>query len=562
MSEPRFNLLDEPWVPVVLQDETATHLSLLALLEQSANVRGLKTDLPTQQFALLRVLLAFLHRALGPLSEDEWVEMWEAGRFPMDRINAYGEGVRDRFWLDHPTAPFMQQAKMESLRGIPASLGKIVSEMPDNRVLFSTRTEDSLRTMDWREAALWLIHVIAYDTAGIKTGMKGDPLVKKGKRYSDGPPAWVGRTGGIYLAGSDLFRTLMLNLTQARASHLETDPSDLPCWERDPKEKYWVERRPTGMVDLLTWQGRALRLVWDENGSEATGVFLTHGLIIPKENHYKRDPFTAWKYSEVQSKMCGHDIYFPKEHSHATLLWRSLDGVATTQLPRQGSQQTKERRAPAPGVLNWLNHLLIEEMVPPVEPIRLVMAGLHYDVKSTTVENSVTDSLTLPVAALQFDAPLACAVRDAAHSAERVAYLYGRLLIHLGIASGLPGNVAQKRKEEMRRVEQDGRLLASTLLDQPLRQWIATLREERQVGAALGQWQGTCRTIAHGLSREALAELGTAAWISSVRHEGEGEGQPAMTIAEAERRYWASIRQALPLAFTKATQKKEELNEA
>lgn len=75
-----FNLVDEPWICVRDLDGTTREVSLLELFEQASSIKCLANDLPTQDFAILRVLLAVLQRAISPALDDDDVpaEVWGA----------------------------------------------------------------------------------------------------------------------------------------------------------------------------------------------------------------------------------------------------------------------------------------------------------------------------------------------------------------------------------------------------------------------------------------------------------------------------------------------------
>lgn len=111
----KFNLLNEPWVSVVYDDRGATkEVSLLDLFQNAHNYKDLAGDTKTQDFAVLRVLLAVLHtvfsrfdangqvyeylevderfRQLEAVDEadlidyeddlyDTWVNLWNRGQF-------------------------------------------------------------------------------------------------------------------------------------------------------------------------------------------------------------------------------------------------------------------------------------------------------------------------------------------------------------------------------------------------------------------------------------------------------------------------------------------------
>src|SRR4051794_15903702 len=111
MTEPDphvFNLLDEPWLLVRDLDGGVTELSIVDTLRCSERLAGLAGDVPTQVFALTRLLLAILHGALcGPVTVVEWEALWETEHLPTNDIETYLDTHRARFDLFHLTTPFM-----------------------------------------------------------------------------------------------------------------------------------------------------------------------------------------------------------------------------------------------------------------------------------------------------------------------------------------------------------------------------------------------------------------------------------------------------------------------
>lgn len=137
----RFNLLDEPWLSVVVDDKGSTkEVSLLDLFINAHQYKDLAGDTKTQDFAVLRVLLAVLHtvfsrfdadgnpydyleiderfRQIEEVEEDDidkyeedlydtWTNLWEQGKFP-EIISQYLEKWRDRFYLFDDDYPFFK----------------------------------------------------------------------------------------------------------------------------------------------------------------------------------------------------------------------------------------------------------------------------------------------------------------------------------------------------------------------------------------------------------------------------------------------------------------------
>lgn len=65
MNEREFNLLDEPWIIVLNFDGSTEKVSLIDALARAAEFSGLAGELPTQDAAILRLLLAVLHRVIA-----------------------------------------------------------------------------------------------------------------------------------------------------------------------------------------------------------------------------------------------------------------------------------------------------------------------------------------------------------------------------------------------------------------------------------------------------------------------------------------------------------------
>ena len=163
----RFNLLDEPWISVVYDEKgTTKEVSLQELFINAHQYKDLAGDTKTQDFAVLRVLLAVLHtvfsrfdadgnvyeylavderfKQIEPVEEsdiadyqddlyDTWIDLWESGKFP-DIVNHYLEKWRDRFYLFDEEYPFFKLEKrilqqIESVKQKQAVfLGKISIE--------------------------------------------------------------------------------------------------------------------------------------------------------------------------------------------------------------------------------------------------------------------------------------------------------------------------------------------------------------------------------------------------------------------------------------------------
>ena len=73
-----FNLIDEPWIPVLWSDGRVGDVSLSEAISHAPSIRSITGDVPTQGFTIHRLLLAILHRALrGPKDLQDWTELRE-----------------------------------------------------------------------------------------------------------------------------------------------------------------------------------------------------------------------------------------------------------------------------------------------------------------------------------------------------------------------------------------------------------------------------------------------------------------------------------------------------
>ena len=121
MSEIEFNLLDEPWIRVMTEDCTSQEISLTQALWEGHHYRRLAGELPTQDVAILRLLLAVLHTVFYRMDLDgednlietpgqavqRWQMLWKAGTVSTrtdSKIFGTMEGASSR--LFHPEHPF------------------------------------------------------------------------------------------------------------------------------------------------------------------------------------------------------------------------------------------------------------------------------------------------------------------------------------------------------------------------------------------------------------------------------------------------------------------------
>lgn len=535
-----FNLLDEPWIIALGPKGDERSVSILDLFDHAPDLAAIGGEVPTQSFAILRLLLAFLHRAIeGPRDRDDWETLWRAEELPLPAIHRYADRIRHRFGLFDPDTPFFQVPGLHTAKNEVSGLEKIVADVPNGEPYFTTRSAASLKHIDAAEAARWLVHVHAFDPSGIKSGAVGDPTVKGGRGYPIGV-GWSGHLGAVWPQGESLRETLLLNLVgQDVSTYVRIGgDDDLPPWERpvdDAGGQQDPPRPPRGAIDLYTWQTRRVRLAGDRRG--VTGVVLANGDRIVPQNHHPDEPHTAWRHSEAQSSKHKTVVYMPRGHDPERSVWRGLAALLPSISPR-GSTSRSNAGAPqrflSPGVLKWIGELVAEGILPENYKPRLRLCGAVYGAQNATYAEIVEDVLPLPVMLLREDRPAAGqAAESAVTVAETVASHLGHLAGNLAQAAGAgPQSGAGDRAREA----------LFSALDAPYRAWLRDLAPESDLTAALARWQGTVATLSRPLADALVSAAPPAAWT------GRTIRTRLVNVALARVWFDSAVRKTLPLA--------------
>ncbi|MGW5351049.1 type I-E CRISPR-associated protein Cse1/CasA [Streptomyces sp. NPDC004031] len=540
---PSFDLVSQPWIPVQRTDGTTAELSLRDVFAEAGSLRRLVGDVPTQEFALLRLLLAILHDAVdGPQELDDWGRLWESGE-PFAAVPDYLERHRGRFDLLHPEQPFFQVAGLRTEKDDIGPLNRIVADVPNGDPFFSMRRPGPDR-LGFAEAARWLVHAHAFDVSGIKSGAVGDPRVKGGKGYPQGT-GWAGNLGGIFAEGDTLRDTLLLNLVSADNDFLHIEEDDRPVWRRPPLGPEAVERdtdvlRPSGPRDLYTWQSRRIRL--HHSAGEVTGVVLCYGDPLTVHNRHQREPMTGWRDSPVQAKKLGvSQVYMPRQHDPNRAAWR---GMATLLVNRGQALDTPEQRQEAEryrpsGIVQWLTVLASEDYLPQLSLLRTRMVGATYGTQQSVIDEITEDEILMPVLVLHEERPdYGTAAVDAVSDAYEAVLALGHLA----------GNLARAAGSDPAPAAASARDLGYADLDDRYRQWLRALRDTSDPAAHRALWQATVDRSVRTLGRRLLAAAGPATAEGRIVETPDGKGKQWLNDAQAELWFLARLRRVLPLA--------------
>ncbi|GHJ35405.1 type I-E CRISPR-associated protein Cse1/CasA [Streptomyces sp. TS71-3] len=480
------------------QDGSEDELSLRQVFAHVGGLRRIVGDLATQEFALLRLLLAVAHDALqGPRDIEDWADLWSDPEC-FAPVETYLDTHRRRFDLLDPDEPFFQTAGLRTAKGEVSPLNRIVADVPNGEPFFTARMPTVTR-LTFAEAARWVVHAHAFDTSGIKSGALGDARVKGGKVYPLGT-GWAGGLGGVFAEGETLRETLLLNLMAADTEEMEIAEDDRPAWRREPCGPGGSERSVTGPRDLYTWQSRRLRLHHDANGVH--GVVLGYGDPLASRNMHRREPMTAWRRSTAQEKKLRRTpVYLPREHDPAQSAWRGIASlVADRAEAAQGAEAAKYLR---PAILEWVSRLVTEGHLPRHFLIRARVIGAAYGTQQSVIDDIVDDHVPMPVVLLhRQDRTYAQQAVGAAEDADLAVRALGDLAADLARAAG-------RDHEGPRRT---ARAVGFDALEEPYRTWLSVLAEADDPFERRTAWKRSVRRLIGRLSDGLIEGAGDAAW--------------------------------------------------
>ncbi|RZE97306.1 type I-E CRISPR-associated protein Cse1/CasA [Streptomyces sp. SCA2-2] len=467
-----YNLLDEKWQPALVATDGSTEWpGVLRLLTEAHRYADLQVEVPTQRPALYRqLLLPFLLDALRgklPADAESWVELFRHGRFTEDQtttLRTYADQHRSLFDVFDPVRPFAQVPGLRTAKDETKSAAALVATaaLGNNVPLFSSRTDGDELRLAPGEATRWLLHTQCWDTGAIKTGVVGDEQAKGGKTYKN-PISPLGHLGVVMPRGRTVFETLLLNLPFRK----RVLPRDLPQWRRGATAEHpcatpsWEQRPPAGLLDLMSWQSRRVRLVPER---DADGNWYVARVVVSAGDRLELtpddEPHTAWvidlsttvhqqRRGEPDEEdvpegtdagaPVGTPVKRPLRHVVGRSGWRGLHALlAFAHAPEVPDRPDPKRK---PTRLHQTTQLLmtlaeVRGELDPQYPLQLDLTGLVYGAKLGTIEDAFHDQVPLPLAALRHDGPVRAALLEAVLHAEQLADAVNRLAGDLRRATG------------------------------------------------------------------------------------------------------------------------------
>ena len=294
--ENRFNLIDEPWIPVA----DVGRVSLKDIFSNS-NLRALGGN-PVQKIALTKLLLAIAQAAATPQDNDEWKAMGWQGM--SDKCLHYLSKWYDRFYL-YGHQPFLQ---MPAISGAEVkSLGVLSPEISTGNTTVLTQSQKQPNVSD-ADKAITVIVQMGFGLSGKKTdnsivltlGYRGKQN-DKGKAASGKAGVSVGHMGLLhsFWLGDSVAHSVWLNLfTHEDISESVMYPTlGVAPWEKMPtgEDDETARALKESLIGRLMPLGKFCLLA-------EGGIHYTDGIAHAGYLEGKADPTASVDFSQKKPK--------------------------------------------------------------------------------------------------------------------------------------------------------------------------------------------------------------------------------------------------------------------
>lgn len=287
----KFDVLDNPWIPVLYLDDTRKTVSLRTVLSEAHLIERLDTLNVMEEYGVYRFLILFMTCVHRPVALKQVIQICKAGKFDMKKVEEYiklcqSEGVS--FNIFDSERPFLQDAyskeydfpnekdapkKAKAITNIDASIPH------GNNVPHFNQVWDKNATMEVDKAIRCLIASRIFCTA-----MGGGIYPSN---VTGAPPLYY------ILNGKNLFETIAYSILV-----LDVDNRDLPS----DKLELWRNTMPVepekviyeiSILQALLFPTRRILLVPPQDDGLIHHCFIKPGLNF--KSIYLDDPFVIYQ---------------------------------------------------------------------------------------------------------------------------------------------------------------------------------------------------------------------------------------------------------------------------
>lgn len=476
-----FSLLDEPWIPCMDLEGNRREVGLREALADAHRLRAIECASPLETAAILRLMLAVLHRVFSSETVTEWSRRWRAGHWDAEELDAYFDLWADRFDLFHPEHPFYQQ---RDDRLPPRTIAQLIPGIAASQ-WFNHQVDANVTSLTPAEAGRVLLAVQAFGPPGIR-----HPQLNL---FFSGGPWLVGMV--FFIAGGSLFETLALNWLRYAPGHprpnLDKTPGDCPNWERD--NPFTPERElPLGYLDYLTWPNRRILLLPEDSPD---GVLVREVIDAPglKLRGELQEPFKHYETSKQGLTF----LYL----NPAKALWRNAHALLGIRTEGRLTVQA----------LSWLANLAMEGIVSEHTRYQLMAVGVVS--KQAKVDLARMERMSLPVDLLLQEDKVGV-IKDLIEKSEEIRKtLWGTLYRLAEQLIAMEADQADSRTPDPKDVRGliahwDVESLYWQSLEQPFMRLLDELAEGIDESLVKARWRKTLQQSVWSALEKAIAQVG------------------------------------------------------
>lgn len=556
MSE--FNLLDEAWISVVTDYKGTTKLvGMKEFFKDAHKYIALAGDTKTQDFAVMRFLLAVLHTVFSRYDADgvvykgielddrmrqveeikgraakeypdalmkTWKDLWNKGKFP-DIVDKYLEAWRDRFYLFDDKYPFYQVTKdffddcdLYSNKGATKEAGSIsfktinrkISETGKKIAIFSMvsgNDSESKGELSNPQLTRWLINYMAYSATPDKTKIKRYLDIKDIEKY-DGHKGWENSIGAIHYKTDSLFVTLVLNLILVHPVDKFKFKIQTPAWELTPEDniRFYLDNNSiNNLARLYTDYSRA---VYISNERNQFGRFFNIAQlpILNKKNNLL-ECMTIWK--KIKNKNDNEENWYPMENKPYESLWRNFGIIYLN-----NTVESEDFRAPC--IVDWFRKLSKE--IYDKRYIKLSSVGISSVTASNLMKNDFDDEIyvnlevTNDLAKNGWLSRINNLVEDTKKFLNEEYKKYATDVIALDTGL-LKSNATKKQKDLIDAKINSLMEHAYSKIDKPFKDWLASIDYKEDKEKKLSECKSMIVEIIKAESKRAALSLGDRAFV-------------------------------------------------
>ena len=545
-----FNLIEEPWIRVLDKDCRIKEVGIREALLNAHEFVELSGETKTQDFAILRLLLAAMYtifyrydidgneidlRENKDTVESSWKKVWADKRIPPEPVEKYLAKWHDRFWLFDDVQPFYQTKAVEGKTKKTISSAKMIGTLfeSENKIrLFADRKEEG-RVLSYPEAARWLMHLNCFDDIAAK-----HPTPKR---------SWVGQLGLIALKGKSLFETIMLNFY----ADLDVNNNifdECPSWEQD---NYNIEFNrlinvPRNQAALLSLMSRRV-LLCRRDDNKIEDYYLAGGDYF-EDLEVFQEQMTLWAAYQESKKKDAPYKYRPRRHDPSRKIWQEFSSIVGFNVNEVDTEKLRR-----PGVINRLNQLYDDKILGRSYIAKVVTAAVIYDYKqlmTLPVIDVISDSLNFHTQILENETWYERIIEEV-EKCDKAAYYVSSLYKNVQIASG------RKDKDGKTNLsgEIDAKMRFYDSIDEPFRLWLENLRadedlaqDDERADRCMDEIEKTLRDIAFDFGNSIAGQVGLNAILGRKKDPSKEKASSdkkkeheIVSSAEALNYYFAGI---------------------